>query len=106
VNTLNWSGNAGFGSRPPAWYKDNTGIVHLQGAVTQTNTSGANANLIGTLPATARPGHDVYTIVHTFGGTYADLVITPAGQIILLDPRSPAVKDYSFASIESITYQR
>jgi hypothetical protein len=35
----------------------------------------------------------VYTIVHTFNGTYADLAITPNGQIAVIDPRPPMVKD-------------
>jgi hypothetical protein len=106
LNTANWSGSAGFDSRPPAWYKDSSGIVHLQGAVTQTSVSGTTPNLIGTLPAAAAPRHSVYTIVHTFNGTYADLSIGPNGQISLIDPRSPMVKDYTFASLEGITYRR
>jgi hypothetical protein len=106
VNTANFSGSAGFGSRPPAWYTDKYGIVHLQGAVTQTSTSGSGANTIGTLPPAARPSHDVYTIVHTFNGTYADLVIQPSGAIDLINPRPPMVGDYSFVSLESISYRR
>ena len=106
VNTANWAGNAGFGSRPPAWYKDSSGVIHLQGAVRQTSTSGTSPNLIGTLPATVAPTHDVFTIVHTFAGTYADVGITPSGQIDLIDPRPPMVKDYTFASLEGITYHR
>jgi hypothetical protein len=27
VNTLNWSGSAGFGSRRPAWYQDASGVI-------------------------------------------------------------------------------
>jgi hypothetical protein len=52
------------------------------------------------------PRHTVYTIVHTFNGTYADLSIAPNGQIALIDPRSPMVKDYTFVSLESIVYRR
>jgi hypothetical protein len=44
--------------------------------------------------------------VHTFNGTYADLAINPSGQIVLIDPKPPAVKDYSIVSLESITYQQ
>ena len=39
-------------------------------------------------------------------GTYADLAIEPSGQLALIDPRPPMVKDYSFVSLESITYRR
>ncbi len=105
LNTLNWSGSAGFGSRAPAWYKDASGVIHLQGAATQVNNTGPGANLLGTLPKAARPASDVYTIVHTFNGTYADLAIETSGQIDLIAPRSPAVQDYSFVSLESITYR-
>ena len=105
VNTLNWSGSACCGSRAPAWYKDRSGVIHLQGAVTQANSSGPGANLLGTLPPAARPLANVFTIVHTASGTYADLVVLTNGQIGLLDPRPPAVKDYSFVSLEGITYR-
>ena len=106
VNTANWSGSAGFGSRAPKWYADKSGIVHLEGAVRQTSSSGSGANLIGTLPAAARPAATVYTIVHTFSGTYADLAIESNGQLALIDPRPPMVKDYTFVSLESLTYRR
>jgi len=49
----------------------------------------------------------VYTIVSTFGGSYADLAIETDGTIRLIDPRSPAVKDYAtFVSLEAISYRR
>jgi hypothetical protein len=106
VNTMNWSASAGFGSATPGWYKDAFGIVHLVGAAKQTNAAGSGQNLLGTLPAAASPKRVVYTIVHTFNGTYADIAINPNGQIGLIDPRPPAVKDYTFVSLESITYQQ
>ena len=110
VNSANWSGSAGFGSGAPRWYKE-TGfvdpdVVHLQGAAKQTVSSGANANLLATLPPAASPNRIVYSIVHTFGGTYADIAIQPDGRILLIDPRPPAVKDYSFVSLEGITYEQ
>jgi hypothetical protein len=110
LNTINWSGSAGFGSTAPGWYKE-VGLVdpdevHLQGAVKQTSVSGPDANLIGTLPAAASPDRIVYSIVHTFDGTYADIAINPNGQIVLIDPKAPAVKDYSFVSLEGITYEQ
>ncbi|MBV8212946.1 MAG: hypothetical protein JOZ08_06925 [Verrucomicrobia bacterium] len=110
INTANWSTSAGFGSTALGWYKE-TGlvdpdVVHLQGAVKQTSASGTNANLIGTLPPAASPSRVVYAVVHTFNGTYADVSISPNGQIWLINPRPPAVKDYSFVSLESITYEQ
>ena len=38
INTKNWTGSAGHGSRAPAWYADGSGVVHLQGAARQTNS--------------------------------------------------------------------
>jgi len=105
VNTRNWSGAAGFGTRGPAWYKDRSGVVHLQGALTQTSTAGTAANLLGTLPRAARPGHNVFTIVHTHAGTYADLEIASTGQLVVVAPRPPAVQDYANLSLEGITYR-
>jgi hypothetical protein len=105
VNTHNWSGAAGFGSRRPAWYKDGSGVVHLQGALTQIDPSGTSASTLGTLPAAARPRHNVYAIVHTFNGTYADLQILSSGRLALTPTRSPAVQDLTFVSLEGITYR-
>jgi hypothetical protein len=42
--------------------------------------------------------------VHTFNGTYADLAIEPSGQILATAPRPPAVTDFSFLSLEGITF--
>jgi hypothetical protein len=110
LNLTHWSPNAGFGSGAPSWYKE-TGfvdpdVVHLQGAATQTSAIGSGQNLLGTLPPAASPDRIVYAIVHTFNGTYADISISPDGRIDLIDPRPPAVKDYTFVSLEGITYEQ
>jgi len=43
---------------------------------------------------------------HTFNGTYADLGIEPNGQIDIIGPRPPAIQDFSFVSLEGITYRQ
>ena len=106
LNDANWSGQAGLGSRPPGWYTDASGLVHLQGAVHQTSGSGPGANVIGTLPAAATPSYTVHEVVPTSAGTYADLTIQPSGAISLTNPPPPLVTDYTFVSLEGITYQR
>jgi hypothetical protein len=107
VNSPAWSGNAGAGGRAPAWYRDRSGIVHLQGAFTQTNPNGPNPNVLGWLPLSAAPTiATVYTIAITAPGTYADIAIQPTGEIDVIDPRVPAVKLYAFLSLESITYRQ
>jgi len=99
-----WSAGAGFNSRGPAWYTDSSGLIHLEGAVGQPNLIGPS--LIGTLPAVAAPAKDVYTIVHTLAGTYADLDIQPSGRIFLINPTPSLVTDERFVSLESIVYRR
>jgi hypothetical protein len=110
LNTANWSPKAGFGSGAPRWYKEvgfvDPDVVHLQGAAKQTSAAGSDPNLLGTLPPAASPDRIVYSIVHTFAGTYADIAIEPNGEIHLIDPRPPAVKDYTFVSLEGITYEQ
>jgi hypothetical protein len=105
VNTANFSGSTAFGTPRPAVLVDAIGVVHLSGAVAQTSAAGAGANLVGTVPADARPHHYVYELVHTYDGTYADVAITPAGQIEIIDPRSPMVTDLSFVSLSGINYK-
>ena len=61
---------------------------------------------MGTLPARARPKADVDTIVHTFEGTYADLVVATNGDISVIAPRPPADQADSFVSLEGITFRR
>ena len=80
-------------------------VDHLFGHV-RLLSGGSGADLVGTISQSqyCRPPHTVYTIVHTFGGTYADLSITPDGQIRVIGPMAPAVENYSFLSLDGITY--
>jgi hypothetical protein len=104
LNAANWSGNAGYGSSVPAWAFDGFGVVHLRGAAKQISRVG-DPNLLGFLPPGIAPTRTVFVIVHTFNGTYADLSITPNGQIRVIGPKPPAVKDLSFLSLESISFR-
>ena len=107
---MNWSASAGFGSTAPGWYKEvglvDPDVVHLQGAVKQTVGKRFRRQPDRHPPSAASPNRVVYAIVHTFNGTYADIAISPNGQIVLIDPRRPAVKDYSFVSLEGISYEQ
>jgi len=104
-----WSGQAGFGSAAPGFYVETSlvepGVVHLQGAARQVSTAGSDPDLLGTLPPAARPDRFVYELVHTFNGTYADVSISPSGQINLIEPRPPLATDLSFVSLEGLSYQ-
>jgi hypothetical protein len=48
----------------------------------------------------------VYTIAATVGGTYTNLAITPTGQIEMIGPRPPAIRDFLFVSLEGVSYAR
>ena len=107
-----WDGSAGHGTIAPTAYFDDYGDVHLWGAARQKiclNPRGCGGlgppNLLGTLPrAPDWPQRTVFEIAHTNLGSYADVSILTNGQIWLIDPRPPAVKDYSFVSLEGISY--
>ena len=104
ITNGSWSPNPCCGARHPGWFKDAFGIVHLQGAVSQLVIPGG-PNLIATLPPAARPNRSVFEIVHTFGGTYADISIDSQGRIGIIPPRPPEKFDPSFVSLEGLSYQ-
>jgi hypothetical protein len=110
LNSQWWLGNAGFGTIAPTAYLDDYGDVHLWGAAKQRiclnpRGCGGDPNLLGTLPpGPYTPQRNIFTIAHTNFGTYADVGILTNGQIWLIDPRPPAIKDYSLVSLEGISY--
>lgn len=122
LNTVNWSANVTFpvpprsptcvhirsSTAPPGWFIDGSGTVHLEGDPTEVSGNGGSSNpsLLGVLPMSVAPGRWVYTIAATNNGTYTDLVINPQGQIFLISPRPPMARDYSFISLDGISYQR
>ncbi len=101
LNGENWGANYRYGATAPSWFEDSTGTIHLQGGVTKWTTPYGSPDLIGTLPSSVRPGRDVYTIVHTLGGTYADLDINESGQIWLIPS---ANTDTGYVSLDGVTY--
>jgi hypothetical protein len=102
VNTANYADTPGV--YHPSADLDAWGVVHLYGAVYE-HAAGGDPDLVGTVPAFARPGRYVYELVSTELGTYADVVITPAGQINLIAPRSPLLTAFGLVSLEGISYQ-
>jgi hypothetical protein len=106
LNTANWSGSTTFGTSVPGWFKDSFGVVHLEGAAKQVNTAGSGALRIGTLPRSARPSRNVFVVVYTLGGSYADLEIAKNGNLTIIKPHAPAVTSLGFVSLEDITYRK
>jgi hypothetical protein len=111
-----WSANTSYGSAPlGSWTTDNGNIVHLRGAVNQIPGGGyppASGTVIGTLDPSATPTKNVYTIVHTLSGTYADLGILNNGQIVLYPAQGMltltvrASTNTGFVSLDGITFDK
>jgi hypothetical protein len=99
--TANWTANTDWGSAAPGWYIDNSNVVHLKGAARQIFQSG-NPEPGGDAAVRAGAGH--LHDRHTFGGTYADLDIGSDGEIRLIGPKPPAQADYSFVSLDGVTF--
>jgi hypothetical protein len=106
LNRQNWSDSAGHGSIAPSWYKNGADVVYLRGAARQTSPAGGSADLIGTLPATARPRANVFTVVRISNGTRADLEIARDGQITLISQRPAAARDDALVSLDGIGYAK
>ena len=106
LNSQNWIPPSPALAGQPAWFTDRSGIISLQGGAVQSSSSGPGASTIGTLPRAARPARDVYTIVITSNGAYADLQIAASGQINVISPRPPAVSGNAFVSLDGISYRR
>jgi hypothetical protein len=105
VNDANWSGQSRSDAVAPSAWRDGSGVVHLQGAVTQTSSHGPGTDVIGTLPEAFRPSRNVFTIAHSGAGTYVDLFISAlTGQIILTGAQGPAAADGRLVSLEGITF--
>ena len=80
----------------PAWALRN-GIVYLRGAVKQTISGGSG--IIATLPAAARPVHDLYLIVYTSQEAPAELYLRHAGELEAYGGNSE-----SFFSLAAVSY--
>jgi hypothetical protein len=104
LNTGWATGNSVYSTNVASWAKDQLGIVHLQGGLSNpTHTT----TVVGTLPAGARPGRTIYAI----GWGYATqspsfVVITASGQIAVSPQSSASVPNNAmdFTSLESITF--
>jgi hypothetical protein len=73
---------------------------------TSTQPSPLGPNVIATIPDTGDdlPLGNVFEIVHTNSGTYADVEIDTDADIHVIPPRSPAITDFGFLSLEGITF--
>ena len=109
-----WAPETCCAAAPLGWYADPDGVVHLKGGLTQAGTTSSSPGVtwvntaIARLDPAAAPASYVYTIVHTFAGTYADLAISPDGTITLLGTQmggSLLTQPY-YVSLDGVTYQR
>jgi hypothetical protein len=89
-----------IGVRTPAYALDAQGIVHLRGAMCCGTTSQAF-----TLPANARPSKNVYLLALASGGYPAQLVVQPAGTVIVQSGGgAPPSSATSLTSLEGVTF--
>jgi hypothetical protein len=109
-----WSAYPCCNARPPSVYLDSQNVVHLQGAFSENpayygqdlpgHPRPGNAYVLavpGSIPSTYAPDRNVFTIVHTGSGTYADLMIGRDGSIDLLPSYNTNTQ---FVSLEGISY--
>jgi len=73
------------------------GVIYLRGAVKQTNPSAGDA--FATLPAAARPPHDIYRIAYSSQETPAEVYVGHSGKMAALGGNSTA-----FTSLAAISY--
>jgi hypothetical protein len=63
------------------------------------------SDIVGCIPDLSEwPSWNVFEIVHTFNGTYADVEIHTDGSIEVIAPRPPAVTGFGFVSLDGITF--
>jgi hypothetical protein len=97
LTTLNtWSGCCGLGK--PA-YLVSHGVVYLSGSLRQAT---AGSSVFATLPAMARPAHQLYIKVYTNDSTVGTLFITPDGTMEVYSPVSAVAR--AFTSLASISF--
>lgn len=97
LTTLNdWSGCCGNGN--PA-YLVSHGVVYLSGSLTQP---AAGSTIFATLPAKARPAHQLYIKVYTNDVTIGTVLIEPNGTMEAYS--SVAADAQGFTSLASISY--
>lgn len=68
---------------PVGYYKDGSGVVHLEGSMTNTNGFVQPSATIFTLPAGYRPGPTVPFSISTNGAPSAAVSVSPAGAVII-----------------------
>jgi len=80
-------------------YSVSGGIVYLSGSLHQVSGSD---DAFATLPAAARPAHELYISTYTLDGAVGTVFISPAGTMEVYAPDYTDAQDYS--SLASISY--
>ena len=90
--------------------EDSAGIVHLAGGFIANNPCCVPVGDVVTsvvLPVVRlsfAPSWNVFEIVHTNFGTYADVEIQTDGTIHVIPPRPPAITDFHYLSLDGLTF--
>jgi hypothetical protein len=86
-----------WNSGDPA-YSVSGGVVHLAGSLATTGTN----EVFAVLPPGARPAHDLYIKVYTYGSTVGTVLIEPNGAMFVYGP--VAVDARRFTSLATISF--
>ncbi len=83
------------------YYKDRSGIVHLEGRVVAPSDGARHLDTIFTLPAGYRPANQTL-FLYSEGGAAADLFVDPDGQV---RPNNPPPPDGGSVRFDAITFR-
>ena len=90
-------GWSAFSTDPVRFYKDPFGIVHLEGGVTRTS---GQSRTIFILPRGYRPSRDQELPVTSYGGKFAEMILTPDGRVQI----APEA-DIRFVSLDGLSFR-
>ncbi len=88
-------GWSAFSTDPVRFYKDAFGVVHIEGGVTRTS---GRSRTIFVLPRGYRPSREQELPVTSYGGKFAEMVLTPDGRVQIA-PEADIASSRSMASL-------
>ncbi|MGC9963235.1 MAG: hypothetical protein ABSE47_15210 [Acidimicrobiales bacterium] len=95
-----WKGDS-YNSGAPAVWVSSAGVVYLRGSL--YNTSKNKSEVVAVLPKNARPSHNLYLPIYTFGGSEGSAYLSSNGDLYVYGgSTTTASREYS--SIAGITF--
>lgn len=98
-----WKSSQGnYGTGDPRYSVSSSGIVYLSGSMHQS--SGTNT-VFAVLPRAARPAHNLYMPIYTFGASAGSLVILKNGSMAVFSNNAGNVAQ-EYSSLAGISFPR